>query len=98
MKCTSKQKATSMPFSRLIGNEFAKTALTRMVEQKSVPNTLLFYGPDGVGKSLFALSLAELLMGKAHAHKLASGNHPHLHLFVPEGKGGGHIIKKKSKQ
>jgi len=86
-----------MPFSRLIGNEFAKTALTRMVEQKSVPNTLLFYGPDGVGKSLFALSLAELLMGKAHAHKLASGNHPDLHVYVPEGKGAIHTMENMRK-
>ncbi len=76
-----------MPFSKLIGNELAKTALTRMAEQHCVPNTLLFYGPDGVGKSLFALALAELLMRKS-LH-----NHPDLHTFLPEGKSATHPIE-----
>jgi len=82
-----------MPFSNLIGNELAKAALLRMAEQRSVPNTLLFYGPDGVGKSLFALALAELLMGPQHAHKLASHNHPDLHIYLPEGKSATHPIE-----
>ena len=77
-----------MPFSNLIGNDLAKVALTRMAEQRSVPNTLLFYGPDGVGKSLFALALAELLMGPQHAR-----NHPDLHIYLPEGKSATHPIE-----
>ena len=83
-----------MPFSnsRIIGNDLAKAALLRMVEQKSVPNTLLFYGPDGVGKSLFAVALAELLMGPEHAAKLQQQNHPDLHLFFPEGKSAVHTM------
>ncbi len=82
-----------MPFSKLIGNELAKSALQRMADQKSVPNTLLFYGLDGVGKSRFALALAELLMGKEHAHKLAMQNHPDLHIYLPEGKSAIHTIE-----
>jgi DNA polymerase III subunit delta' len=82
-----------MPFSKIVGNELAKSALKRMVEQKSVPNTLLFYGPDGIGKSLFALGLAELLMGSQHAHKLATLNHPDLHIFRPEGKSAIHTME-----
>ncbi len=82
-----------MPFSKLAGNELAKAALTRMAEQRCVPNTLLFYGPDGVGKSLFAIALAELLMGPQHAHKLSSRNHPDLHIFLPEGKSATHPIE-----
>lgn len=82
-----------MPFSKLIGNELAHAALLRMAEQHSVPNTLLFYGPDGVGKSLFALALAELLMGPQHAHKLHSGTHPDLHTYTPEGKSSVHTME-----
>jgi DNA polymerase III subunit delta' len=81
-----------MPFSKIVGNELAKAALFRMVEQKSVPNTLLFYGPEGVGKSLFAIALAELLMGKESAPKIASLNHPDLHIFRPEGKSAIHTM------
>jgi DNA polymerase III subunit delta' len=86
-----------MPFSNLIGNELAQSALQRMVDQKSVPNTLLFYGPDGIGKSLFAIALAELLMGKEHAHKLSSQNHPDLHIYLPEGKSAIHTMENMRK-
>jgi len=82
-----------MPLSKLIGNDPAKAALTRMVQQKSVPNTLLFYGPDGVGKSQFALGLAELLMGEQHAPKIHSQNHPDIRIFYPEGKSATHPIE-----
>ncbi|MES2121468.1 MAG: AAA family ATPase [Chlamydiota bacterium] len=76
----------------LIGNEQCSNALARMVNKKCVPNTLLFYGPDGVGKSLFALQLAELLMGEEHGPKIASNNHPDIHIYHPEGKSGLHPI------
>ncbi len=79
-----------MPY--LIGNEQCSSALARMVEKQCVPNTLLFHGPDGVGKSLFALQLAEHLMGEAHAPKIASHNHPDIHVYHPEGKSGLHPI------
>ncbi len=81
-----------MPFSTLLGNEMAKAALQRMANQKTVPNTLLFSGPDGVGKSRFALALAALLMGPAHHAKIASANHPDIHTYLPEGKGALHPI------
>jgi DNA polymerase-3 subunit delta' len=82
-----------MPFSTLVGNDLAKKALLKMVEQKSVPNTLLFYGPEGVGKSRFAQAFAQILMGEESTQKLASGNHPDLHLFYPEGKSNIHPIE-----
>ncbi len=82
-----------MPFSKLIGNDPTQSALTRLVQQNSVPNTLLFSGPDGIGKSLFAVALAELLMGEKHAPKLASRNHPDLHIYYPEGKSAIHTIE-----
>jgi DNA polymerase-3 subunit delta' len=81
-----------MPFSTLIGNESAQSALKRMVEHSCVPNTLLFSGPHGIGKARFALALAHLLMGASHHQKLNSGNHPDLHIYSPEGKAHLHSI------
>lgn len=86
-----------MPFCNLLGNEMAKAALQRMADQKTVPNTLLFSGPDGVGKSCFALKLAALLMGERHHAKILSGNHPDVHIYLPEGKGSLHPIESMRK-
>ena len=44
----------------------------------------MFAGPDGVGKSLFALALAKKLLG--------SESHPDLHIYRAEGKIGMHTI------
>ena len=82
-----------MSFSKLIGNEVAKATLSRLIEQNTLPPTLLFCGPEGVGKGAFALQTAQALMGPAASAKLASGNHPDLHLFRPEGKAGVHPIE-----
>ena len=48
-------------FSRVIGNDEAKAALSRMLEAGRVPGALLFAGEDGIGKKLFALELAKAL-------------------------------------
>jgi DNA polymerase-3 subunit delta' len=45
----------------LIGNQQAKDRLRRMLATGRLPGTLLFAGPDGVGKKLFALELARAL-------------------------------------
>lgn len=45
-------------FESLIGNSTAKGQLERLLTAKRVPNALLFAGPDGVGKKLFAFELA----------------------------------------
>lgn len=72
-------------FSHLIGNTAIKTYLERMVARKSVAQSLLFAGPEGVGKGEFALSLAKSLLGSA--------THPDLHVYRPEGKTGMHSIQ-----
>jgi len=82
-----------MPFASLAGNEFAKTALLRMHALQRVPNTLLFFGPDGVGKGLFARAFASLLLNAVESSKLSHGNHPDLHIYQPEGKSGMHSIE-----
>ena len=76
------------PFAHIIGNDAAKQYLSRTVARDMIGNSLLFAGPEGVGKSLFALAFAQLLLGR----KVATGNHPDLHVYRPEGKVGMHSI------
>lgn len=73
-------------FSHLIGNPVAKGLLERMVTQGSLPQVLLFNGPEGVGKGLFAQAVAEHLLGKQKK------DHPDLHVLYPEGKSNQHPI------
>lgn len=84
-------------FSHIVGNETLKTYLTRMIKKKMVGNALLFAGPDGVGKSLFADALAqELICGESALEsqrlRVQKGTHPDLHIYQPEGKLGMHSI------
>ncbi|HZI18474.1 MAG TPA: DNA polymerase III subunit delta' [Pyrinomonadaceae bacterium] len=48
-------------FDTLIGNDRAKEVLRRMLRQGRVPGALLFAGPEGLGKKLFAFELARAL-------------------------------------
>lgn len=50
-----------MPFRDLIGHTRLASLLTRAVARESVPPTLLFAGPAGVGKWRAALAVAEAL-------------------------------------
>ncbi len=70
----------------LIGNAPIKKYLQRLVTTNALNSSLLFAGPDGIGKTLFAKELAEMILG-AHSH-------PDLHLYAPEGKIGLHTIQK----
>lgn len=49
-------------FSRLVGNDNAKHTLRRLIVNGRVPNSLLFAGPEGVGKLQFALELVRTLI------------------------------------
>lgn len=85
-------------FSQIIGNEEIKKQLNRMISKKAIGHALLFAGPDGVGKSLFAWALSAQIMQeydqqKNHKHKLAAGQHPDVHIYRPEGKLGLHSIQ-----
>jgi DNA polymerase III subunit delta' len=85
-------------FENIIGNDHIKEYLFKMVETKTIGNSLLFAGPDGVGKSLFAIELAKLVMcqddpNDLHKHKIETGNHPDIRHFRPEGKSGIHSIE-----
>jgi DNA polymerase-3 subunit delta' len=51
-------------FEKLIGNNDTKVLLQRLAANSRVPNALLFAGPEGVGKKLFAFELAKILLCK----------------------------------
>lgn len=85
-------------FSQIIGNEDIKKQLDRVVAKRAIGHALLFAGPDGIGKSLFALALAARILQeydpeKDHARKIAAGLHPDIHIYRPEGKLGLHSIQ-----
>ncbi len=71
-------------FSHIIGNEQMKSYLQKAIEKNCLAQTLLFIGPDGIGKSLFAKAIAKTL--------LASNHSPDLHIYAPEGKSGLYAI------
>jgi DNA polymerase-3 subunit delta' len=49
-------------FEHLIGNEKAKESLTHLLRSGRLPNSMLFAGPEGVGKRHFAFELARTLV------------------------------------
>ena len=51
-----------MPFSDLLGHAPQRELLTRALRDGRVPPSLLFSGPDGVGKRTLALALARALL------------------------------------
>jgi len=71
-------------FESIFGNEPIKAYLRKAVQDHCLPQTLLFSGPDGIGKKLFARALAAELLG--------AENSPDLHLVGPEGKSGLYAI------
>lgn len=84
-------------FDHIIGNQKAKDYLVHTADRGMIGNSLLFAGPEGVGKSLFADAFAKLLLCQddpkgLHKHKVESGNHPDIRVYRPEGKIGMHSI------
>lgn len=75
------------PFDQIAGNDQIKAYLSRLIEKKSIPQSLLFAGPKGSGKSLFAEAFAKLIV------KTEKNVHPDVHHYFPEGKIGMHSIQ-----
>jgi DNA polymerase III subunit delta' len=63
-------------FSKLIGNESVKTSLRQLLSVDRVPNSLLFAGPQGVGKKQFAFQLARAFVCQARVDNGACGECP----------------------
>jgi DNA polymerase-3 subunit delta' len=87
-------------FEHLIGNDRIKHYLTQMVEKNAIGNSLLFSGPEGIGKGLFALELTKMLFSREDPTQAASisskvdaATHPDLHIYRPTGKLGLHSIE-----
>ncbi|NPB04686.1 MAG: hypothetical protein GXO39_09820 [Thermotogae bacterium] len=58
-----------MPFKRTVGQEIPKRILLKLLDSPKVP-TLMFVGPEGVGKATLAYEMAEILarsVGKGSA-------------------------------
>lgn len=73
-------------FLNLVGNPQAKETLSRLVAHQTVPQVLLFHGPRGVGKGLFALQLAQALLQTSQVE------HPDLHILHPDRDSDQHPI------
>ncbi|MBU0663050.1 MAG: DNA polymerase III subunit delta' [Proteobacteria bacterium] len=82
-------------FSRLVGQEKARTLLGRALESGQLAHAYLFRGPDGVGKQLFARSLAAAVNCRqrqgmdacghcSSCRKYSSENHPDFLVISPE--------------
>ena len=86
-----------MIFDKIVGNEDVKSFFKNALKNNNLSNSLLFSGPDGIGKSLFAKAIAASLMypdgvSDVNLKKIDQENHPDLHVYKPEGKTQMHLI------
>ncbi len=73
-------------FSALAGNDHIKRYLERAISSDNIAGSLLFCGPEGVGKHLFAVAFAKAVL------RASQDEHPDLFYYQPEGKTGMHSI------
>jgi DNA polymerase III subunit delta' len=87
-----------MPFSEVFGHTRPLGLLSRSIARASLPPSLLFTGPDGVGKRLAARAVAEALNCLSPAagdgcgvctacRRIAKGTHPDVILIEPPDAG-----------
>jgi DNA polymerase III delta prime subunit len=79
-------------FETILGNEPIKTYLRAALSKGTLPHALLFSGPDGSLKSLFAKELSFHILG-GERDRIEKETHPDLHVLRPEGKSGLHSIE-----
>ncbi len=85
-----------MSLKDLRDQEVPLRLLTNILRQNRVPNGLLFWGPEGVGKRFAAMQLAKAINCKEgdgdaceqclSCRKITSGNHPDVKVITPSGK------------
>jgi len=77
---------------RLVGQQFAREQIERIVHSGRISHSYLFSGPPGVGKTAFALAFAEVINGVDHLTDLSNQafskkstwfTHPDIHVFLP---------------
>ena len=87
MLSMNKLLTPSMRFSNIVGNASAKEHLNHLLDSGKVAHTLLFTGPSGIGKSLFATECGLSLM------QVTRSDHPDLHHYKPQGKSAMHTVE-----
>ncbi len=77
---------------RLVGQQNTKQQVEKILRSGRLSHAYLFSGPDGVGKTAFALAMAEVINGVDHLTDLKGSatskksswfTHPDIHLFLP---------------
>lgn len=77
---------------RLVGQKKAKNQVERILLSNRLAHSYLITGPDGVGKTAFALALAEVINGIDHltdlkgtaiSKKSSWFTHPDIYVFIP---------------
>ncbi len=77
---------------RLVGQKIARLQAERMLQSERLSHAYLLTGPDGVGKTAFALAIAEIVNGVDHLTDLKGAavskksswyTHPDIHVFLP---------------
>jgi len=76
----------------LVGQSKAKENITRTLQSERLHHAYLLTGPEGTGKKVAALAMAEAVNGISNLSDLGSStwckksnwlNHPDIHLFIP---------------
>jgi DNA polymerase III delta' subunit len=85
-----------MSFNDIKDQEMPLRLLRNILRQNRMPNGLLFWGPEGVGKRFTAIEFAKAVNCKSgqfdacdtclSCRKVTSGNHPDLKIVAPSGK------------
>ena len=85
-----------MAFKDILGNERQKKILKRALQKERIPNSLLFCGPEGVGKRTLALVLAKAMNCETKSddaceacsscRAISKGNFPDVMTISPENK------------
>jgi DNA polymerase-3 subunit delta' len=87
----------SIDFSHLLGNESIKKQINYMFAKNAFNHALLFSGIEGIGKSAFAWTLANALVGKktnnpTNPLEKEAEYHPDIRVYRTEGKLSLHSI------
>lgn len=85
-----------MPLSQIVDQPVSLRLLRNMIKKRRVPNGLLFWGPEGVGKRTTAVAFTEALMcpeapgegcGECQTcRRIARRVHPDVFSIVPKGR------------
>lgn len=75
------------PLNSIIGQAPAIASLRRALEREALPQTLLFVGPEGVGKTATALALLKERLGNdpLTCRRIDEGQHPDISRIAPDG-------------